>query len=89
MLYFVITKLSQFVVITNCDSLVYCKKRWTVIANCDSFYVTTSTSATRFIATGNSKCDDYYKLHDSTNQSLLVRWHVNIFFLFVESGRSF
>ena len=42
MLYFVITKLSQFVVITNCDSLVYCKKRWTVIANCDSCYVTTT-----------------------------------------------
>ena len=37
------------------------------------------------IATSITKCDLYYKLYDSTNQSLLVRWHVN-FFLFVESG---
>ena len=31
------------------------------------------------IATGITKCDLYYKLYDSTNQSLLVRWHVNFF----------
>ena len=36
-------------IITNCDSLVYYKVRWTVITNCDSFFIT--------------KCDTvYYKL---------------------------
>ena len=32
------------------------------------------------IATGITKCDHYYKLYDSTNHSLLVRWHVNFCF---------
>ena len=27
-------------IITNCDSLVYYKVRWTVITNCDSFFIT-------------------------------------------------
>ena len=36
-------------IITNCDSLVYYKVRWSVITNCDSFFIT--------------KCDTvYYKL---------------------------
>ena len=35
-------------IITNCDSLVYYKVRWTVITNCGSFFIT--------------KCDRYYKV---------------------------
>ena len=27
-------------IITNCDSLVYYKVRWTVITNCDTFFIT-------------------------------------------------
>ena len=27
-------------IITNCDSLDYYKVRWTVVTNCDSFFVT-------------------------------------------------
>ena len=29
-------------IITNCDSLVYYKVRWTVRTNCDSFFITKS-----------------------------------------------
>ena len=35
-------------IITNCDSLVYYKVRWTVITNCDTFFIT--------------NCDRYYKV---------------------------
>ena len=62
-------------IITNCDSLVYYKVRWTVITNCDSFFITKcdtvyyklrqvlqSTMNLLQIATGITKCDDYYKL---------------------------
>ena len=61
--------------ITNCDSLVYYKVRWTVITNCDSFFITKcdtvyyklrqllqSAMDLLQIATGITKCDDYYKL---------------------------
>ena len=62
-------------IITNCDSLVYYKVRWTVITNCDSFFITNcdtvyyklwqvlqSAMDLLQIATGITKCDDYYKL---------------------------
>ena len=62
-------------IITNCDSLVYYKVRWTVITNCDSFFITKcdtvyyklrqvlqSAMDLLQIATGITKCDDYYKL---------------------------
>ena len=42
-------------IITNCDSLVYYKVRWTVITNCETFLL---QSATRFI----TNCDSYYKV---------------------------
>ena len=44
-------------IITNCESLVYYKVRWTVITNYDSFFMDLLQ-----IATGITKCDDYYKL---------------------------
>ena len=57
------------------DSLVYYKVRWTVITNCDSFFITKcdmvyyklrqvlqSAMDLLQIATGITKCDDYYKL---------------------------
>ena len=62
-------------IITNCDSLVYYKVRWTVVTNCDSFFITKcdtvhyklrqvlqSAMDLLQIATGITKCDDYYKL---------------------------
>ena len=62
-------------IITNCDSLVYYKVRWTVITNCDSFFITKcdtvyyklgqvlqSAMDLLQIATGITNCDDYYKL---------------------------
>ena len=62
-------------IITNCDSLVYYKGRWTVITNCDSLFITKcdkvyyklgqvlqSAMDLLQIATGITKCDDYYKL---------------------------
>ena len=62
-------------IITNCDSLVYYKVRWTVVTNCDSFFITKcdtvyyklrqvlqSAMDLLQIATGFTKCDDYYKL---------------------------
>ena len=62
-------------IITNCDSLVYYEVRWTVITNCDSFFITKcdtvyyklrqvlqSAMDLLQIATGITKCDDYYKL---------------------------
>ena len=61
--------------ITNCDSLVYYKVWWTVITNCDSFFITKcdtvypklrqalqSAMDLLQIATGITKCDDNYKL---------------------------
>ena len=62
-------------IITNCDSLVYYKVRWTVIKNCDSFFITKgdkvyyklrqilqSAMDLLQIATDITKCDDYYEL---------------------------
>ena len=54
-------------IITNCDSLVYYEVRWTVITNCDTVYyklrqVLQSAMDLLQIATGITKCDDYYKL---------------------------
>ena len=62
-------------IIANCDSLVYYKVRWTVITNCDTFFITKcdtvyyklrqvlqSAMDLLQIATGITKCDDYYKL---------------------------
>ena len=61
--------------ITNCDYLVYYKVRWTVTANCDSFFIAKcdtiyhklrkvlqSAMDLLEIATGITKCDNYYKL---------------------------
>ena len=60
----------------------YYKVRWTVITNCDSFFITkcdkvyyklrqVSQSAMDLlqIATGITKCDDYYKLRQYRYQS--------------------
>ena len=68
------------IIITNCDSLVYYKVRWTVITNCDSFFITNcdtvyyklrqvfqSAMDLLQIATGIRKCDDYYKLRQYTS----------------------
>ena len=62
-------------IITNCDSLLYYKVRWTVITNCNSFFITKcdtvyyklrqvlqSAMDLLQIAKGITKCDDYYKL---------------------------
>ena len=44
---------------TNCDSLVYYKVRWTVITNCDSFFIT--------------KCDTvYYKLRQVLQSAMII-----------------
>ena len=64
-----------YVIITNCDSLVYYKVRWTVITNCNTFFITKCDTVyyklrqvlqcamdLLQIATGITKCDDYYKL---------------------------
>ena len=74
-------------IITNCDSLVYYKVRWTVITNCDTFFITKcdmvyyklrqvlqSAMDLLQIATGITKCDDYYKLRQYT------RLHTPLFF---------
>ena len=47
-----ITKSKCDGIITNCDSLVYYKVRWTVITNCDSIFI---TKCDGFIA----NCDRY------------------------------
>ena len=62
-------------IMTNCDSLVYYKLRWTVVTNCDSFFITRCDTVyyklrqvlqsgmdLLQIVTGITKCDDYYKL---------------------------
>ena len=62
-------------IITNCDSLVYYKVRWTVNTNCDGFFITKCDTVyyklrqvlqramdLLQIATGITKCDDNYKL---------------------------
>ena len=38
--------LQSAMIITNCDSLVYYKVRWTVITNCDSFFITKCDTVT-------------------------------------------
>ena len=71
-------------IISNCDSLVYYKVRWTVITNCDSFFITKcdtvyyklrqvlqSAMDLLQIATGITKCDDYYKLRQYNCKWLL------------------
>ena len=54
-------------IITNCESLVYYKVRWTVVTNCDTVYyklrqVLQSVMDLLQIATDIAKCDNYYKL---------------------------
>ena len=76
----IITKCDE--ITTNCDSLVYYKVQWTVITNCDSFFIakcdTVHYNLRRVlqnamdllqIATGITKCDDYYKLRQYTESS--------------------
>ena len=66
-------------IITNCDSLVYYKVRWTVNTNCDGFFITKcdtvyyklrqvlqSAMDLLQIVTGITKCDDYHKLRQYT-----------------------
>ena len=66
---------SAMELLQNCNSFVYFKVRWTVITNCDSFFITkwdtvyyilrqVLQSAINLlqIATGITKCDDYNKL---------------------------
>ena len=46
-------------IITNCDTLVYYEVRWTVITNCDSFFIT--------------KCDTfYYKLRQVLRSAMII-----------------
>ena len=46
-------------IIANCDSLVYYKVRWTLITNCDSFFIT--------------KCDTvYYKLRQVLQSAMII-----------------
>ena len=67
---------SAMELLQNCNSFVYFKVRWTVITNCDSFFITTvrhgyyklrqvfqsAIHDLLQIATDITKCDDYYKL---------------------------
>ena len=72
-------------IITNYDSLVYYKMRWTVVTNCDRFFITKcdtvyyklrrvlqSAKNLLQIATGITKCDDYYKLRQYRRDSQLL-----------------
>ena len=81
-------------IITNCDSLVYYKARWTVITNCDSFFikkcdtvyyklrqVLQSAMDLLQIATGITKCDNYYKLRQ-------YRRHVTMVALFLDDNKT-
>ena len=44
---------------TNCNNLVYYKVRWTVITNCDSFFI--------------AKCDTvYYKLRQVLQSAMII-----------------
>ena len=67
--------------ITNCEYLVYYKVRWTVIANCDSFFITKcdtiyyklrqvlqSAMDLLQIATGITKCDGFITNCDRYNK---------------------
>ena len=73
-------------IITNCDSLVYYKVRWTVITNCDSFLITKcdtvyynlrqvlqSAMDLLQISTGITKYEDYYKLRQYSVSLLICR----------------
>ena len=53
-------------IITNCDSLLYYKVRYTVITNCDSFFYYKVWQGLLQIATGITKCYDYYELRQYT-----------------------
>ena len=81
-------------IITKCDSLVYYKVRWTVITNCDSFFITKcdtvyyklrqvlqSAMDLLQIATGITKCDDYYKLRQYICQD--IKFNSSLAFLVV------
>ena len=81
----IITKCDE--IITNCDSLVYHNVRWTVITNCDSFFITKCDtvyyklrqmlqSAINLLqtATGITKWDDYYKLRQYNRFNILSPW---------------
>ena len=54
--------------ITNCDSLVHYKLRWTVITNCDSFFITKCDpgyNQSRQVLQCDgfiTNCDRYYKV---------------------------
>ena len=45
-------------IITNCDTLVYYKARWTVITNCVSFFYKERHGLLQ-VATGITKCDEF------------------------------
>ena len=63
----IITKCDR--IITNRDRLVHYKVRWTVITNCDSFFYYKVRYGLLQIATGITKCDDYYKLRQNDCKS--------------------
>ena len=54
--------------ITNCDYLVYYKVRWTVTANCDSFFITKCDTIYYKFATGITKCDGFIRNCDRYNK---------------------
>ena len=76
---------------TNCDSLVYYKVRWTVITNCDSIFITKCdgfiANCDRYykvrwllqIATGITKCDDYFNLLQYTVSFVVLSLNISIF----------
>ena len=62
-------------IITNCDSLVYYKVRWTVITNCDSFFYYKVRHGLLQFATGITKCDGFITNFDRYYK---VRWLLQI-----------
>ena len=78
--------------LTKESSLVYYKVRWTVITNCDSFLITKcdtvyyklrqvlqSAMDLLQIATGITKCDDYYNLRQYPRSLLLTALQFSAF----------
>ena len=66
---------SAMELLQNCNSFVYFKVRWTVITNCDSFFITTVRHGLLQIATGILKCDKFITNCDGYYK---VRWLLQI-----------
>ena len=56
-------------IITNCDNLVHYKVRWTVITNCDSFFITKCDTVYNKLRQVLQTGDDYYKLRLTVHMS--------------------